>query len=190
MKKVTLPIYNKEIYESLAEIMWSLEENKKDKDKFIAKTMNDLGKEAFLHSFTPSGEIGSGETVRNPYNKTNSEIFFDAFSDVFGESGEITELVAQNTNSEKLVKNRVNRIKAAIIELINVYVESVDEKLKNPETLADKKRAETEGLFIATVLFHKITEALMIDYYDVVENSLLLKDENKKRFIQKIRELL
>jgi hypothetical protein len=66
----------------------------------------------------------------------------------------------------------------------------VDEKLKNPETLADKKRAETEGLFIATVLFHKITEALMIDYYDVVENSLLLKDENKKRFIQKIRELL
>jgi hypothetical protein len=183
-KNVTLPIYNEKIFNTLAEIAWKNEENKKNKSKeeFIHKTSQELGKDAFLHSFTPSGEIGSGETKRNPY-KSASEFFFDELSDLFGENGKITQLVSQNTNSDKLIKNRLDRIKSSIIQLIDVYVES--HQIEGELNEIDR---ENINLIIATIFFYQVCDNILINYDEILEIFKDLRDvKNKKSLIKNIK---
>lgn len=73
-KVVTLPIAAEMIYDSLADIAWRVEAERlgynkqnnaqyeEDKREYKNQILQELGADAFLFSFTPSGEIGSGDS--------------------------------------------------------------------------------------------------------------------------------
>lgn len=132
---VTLPVGSALIYEKLAEIAWSVEnENHKnnpsknaDKKEFIDSVLQDLGKEAFLYSYTPSGEIGSGDSDYrdNPQTPRIAKNFYDGIADIVGPTGSVTKAMGRNTNSPVVVKNRMFRFKSSIINLVQVYLEAV-----------------------------------------------------------------
>ena len=130
IKKVTLPIYNFDIYTTLADIAWSVEprKDKLDRKEFYESVRQELGKEAYLHSFTPSGEIGSGDSEyfskENPQSPRIAQSFYDGFQDLMGPTGTLSKLFRSNTNSESVQKNRMFRFKSSIINLVQVYLES------------------------------------------------------------------
>jgi len=131
---VTLPLGNKEIFEALGEIAFSVEDNRKDisKDEFVADVVQELGKDAFLFSFTPSGEIGDGHNTKdNPQTPRIAQSFYDGLSDLLGVEGEgadkdgsVTKMLKANISSEKVFKTRMVRFKGAIINLVQLYLES------------------------------------------------------------------
>jgi hypothetical protein len=134
-KTVTLPISNKKIFRDLAEFAFKVENlPQEEKEDFIEDVMNQLAKEAFLFSFTPSGEIGD-----NPQTPRISETFYDNFPDLFGSKGLITKVLGQNTESDRVLKNRMHRFKSSIINLIQLYLESAFKLKTNDRPKTDRK---------------------------------------------------
>lgn len=127
-KFVTLPIGAKIINKTLADIAWSVESNrnKLDKDDFYEQVLQELGIDAFLHSYTPSGEIGSGDSMlqENPQTPRISESFYDGFDDMIGKRGTISKILRADGANQKKEKNRMFRIKSATVNLIQVFIEA------------------------------------------------------------------
>jgi len=131
-KIVTLPIASKMMYESLANIAWRVEKEsargkpKITKDDFHDYILQVLGKDAFLYSFTPSGEIGSGDSDHrdNPQTPRISKKFYDLFTRYIGKNGEVTKIFQKDGSNERVQKNRMFRFKSSIINLVQLYVES------------------------------------------------------------------
>lgn len=143
-KTVTLPINNYDIFNSLAEIAWSVEEDKKklshNKEKFFHHIRQELGKDAFCRSFTPSGEIGSGETMENPQTPRISKYFYDGLGTLFdAKSGSMSVIMRKHTNSERVEKNRMFRFKSSIVNLVQVYLETQMGLITNDRPKEDRK---------------------------------------------------
>jgi hypothetical protein len=126
-KFVTLPIGNVEVFKRLADIAWSVQEDRDsfEKDDFYDFMLQLLGEDAFLYSFTPSGEIGSGhgEYSENPQTPRISASFYGAFPE-FKKDGLVNTLMSKHTKSDKVKKNRILRFKSAVINLIQIYVDA------------------------------------------------------------------
>ena len=140
-KTVTLPISNQKIFQSLADIAAVVEEiPAKDREEFRQHIMNELGTEAFLKSFTPSGEIGD-----NPQAPRIAETFYDSLNDLVGPTGTITKLMKKSTNSDNVLKNRMFRFKSAIVNLIQLYLDSVMGLKTNDRPKADRGRTRARN---------------------------------------------
>lgn len=132
VKQVTLPIGAKMIYETLADIAWRVEKQsskgkpKITKDDFYDYMLQVLGKDAFLYSFTPSGEIGSGDSDyrENPTTPRISDKFYDLFASYIGPEGSITRLFANDGSPSRVQKNRMFRLKSSIVNLVQLYLEA------------------------------------------------------------------
>jgi hypothetical protein len=154
-KQVTLPIAAKMMYESLADIAWRVEKeaarNKRpgiEKDDFYEYILQELGKDAFLYSFTPSGEIGSGDSDHrdNPQTPRISRKFYDLFNRYIGPNGEITKLFQKDGSNAKVQKNRLFRFKSSIINLVQLYVESTMKEYDGQKIInADGRLFDNEG---------------------------------------------
>lgn len=120
-KTVTLPISNRKIFQALADIAAVVEEvSPKEREAFRESVMNELGTEAFLKSFTPSGEIGD-----NPQTQRIAETFYDSLNDIVGPTGTVTKMMKRSTSSDTVLKNRMFRFKSAIVNLIQLYLDAV-----------------------------------------------------------------
>lgn len=131
-KVVTLPIAAKMMYQSLADIAWRVEKEsakgkpKIERDDFYEHILQVLGTDAFLYSFTPSGEIGSGDSDHrdNPQTPRISKKFYDLFNNYLGQKGVVTEIFKKDGSPDRVLKNRMFRLKSSIINLVQLYVES------------------------------------------------------------------
>lgn len=139
-KIVTLPIAARMMYEPLADIAWRIEKTKKKKkskpseDEFKHEMLQILGIDAFLYSFTPSGEIGSGDSDyrENPQTARIDGKFYDMFNEVlaFDENktgrleGFLVQKFRKDGASDKVIKNRLFRFKSSIINLVQLFLES------------------------------------------------------------------
>lgn len=192
-KKVTLPIGDKLIFESLAEIAYSVETNPpKNKTEFIQTVSDELGKEAFLHSYTPSGEIGS-----NPYNSNLS--FFDLFDEIFSMRDGIIAVNMAGMKKAK-VKSSIRQTKSSIVNLIKVYTDIIDEQEKSYEKRHGKLRSIQKqyfNMFVATIFMKSIGMLFAIEPDDiykilkkkgVLNSSGALSDKKKKLFVSDIKD--
>ena len=195
VKQVTLPISNRKIFNYLADFAFMVEDLPENKKKeFVEDIMNQLGSEAFLHSFTPSGEIGD-----NPQTPRIAESFYDSINDLVGVSGSVTKVLASNTNSDRVKKNREHRFKSSVVNLIQVYLETIfgmttndrpkqDRKTKRmrntsfnyPELSGQKSDADYAKLnevemnryvrlFVATIFFTTISELYLLKIKDMAK---------------------
>jgi hypothetical protein len=160
-KFVTLPIAAKMMYESLANIAWRVEKESAkgkpgiNKDDFHEYILQVLGKDAFLYSFTPSGEIGSGDSDHrdNPGGKKDkrpsgriSFRFYDLFRDEIGPRGRVTERLSGDKPNAKVFKNRLFRFKSAVVNLVQLYVESSMKEWDSRNLIkADGRQYDSEG---------------------------------------------
>jgi hypothetical protein len=140
-KKVTLPKGNEEVFEALAEIAWSVEDRKYDKKEFFDVVLQELGKDAFLHSFTPSGEIGSGETMENPQTPRISKTFYEAIDKKI--LSKINNLF--KSGSERVQKNRMFRFKSSTVNLVQLYLEAVMNLKTNDRKKEDRGKSKKEN---------------------------------------------
>lgn len=168
-KTVTLPIGSKAIFEKIAAIAWSVEDDKDpdEKEEFINYFVQELGKEAFLHSFTPSGEIGDGSNIQsNPVQQVD-DFYRSELSDLFGENGTITSILSENTSSDAVVKSRELRYKGAIISLIKLFIEAhdIDNPMRKKRDVARIKR------FIAVLFFMSISDIFCTDLKEIFDHS-------------------
>jgi hypothetical protein len=154
-KKVTLPVAAKMVYESLANIAWRVEKDKhrdasKDKppiteEGFKHYILQELGKDAFLYSFTPSGEIGSGDSDHrsNPQTARIDKKFYEMFNELIGidkqKEGIIVKNFRRDNAPNSVVKNRLFRFKSAIINLVELFLES------NMNEYGSRKHMITDG---------------------------------------------
>lgn len=147
-KYVTLPIGAKLINKALADIAWSVEPNHKnlDKNEFYEQVLQELGKDAFLHSYTPSGEIGSGDSMLqdNPQTPRISESFYDGFSDMLKPNGKISKILRADGANKKKEINRMFRIKSATVNLIQVFIEA-KLGLRTTDKNTDDERAQIKA---------------------------------------------
>jgi len=149
-KFVTLPIGNVDMFSALAEIAWSVEPNQnQNKEMFFEEVLQQLGTDAFLYSFTPSGEIGSGENgvMDNPSTPRVSQSFYDGISSLVGEDGKVTKILNAKISSEAVGKNRMMRFKGSIINLVQLYIEAElnmrsRDKDSRKEKVARRKRRD------------------------------------------------
>jgi hypothetical protein len=129
MKKVvTLPIGNKDIFTELAKIAWSVEDDKsQDRDAFFEEVLQQLGADAFLYSFTPSGEIGCGdnEFKSNPTSARFSADFYDAIETLVGPEGSVTKVLNAKISSKPKGRERMLRFRSAVVNLATLYAEAV-----------------------------------------------------------------
>ena len=202
-KKVTLPIGNKLIFDALADIAISCEKKKpKDTQRFIDEVGFELAEEAFLFSFTPSGEIGD-----NPRVKNDADIFLKAFDNIFSKSHGIIALSMKGEPKSK-INNAIRKIKAALVEISKVYTQDMMPKKDTRTSGAVNEEIDKYlNLFITTLLFNQVGRILSIEPSDIVRamkkfKSLGINDamsekeklkvlkshENKKRFIAKVKE--
>jgi hypothetical protein len=88
--------------------------------------VQELGKDAFLYSFTPSGEIGDGlHTLDNPQTPRISKKFYEeAMASIFGVKGEMTKYFRLSNPSEAVQKDRMRRFKASVVALVQLYLET------------------------------------------------------------------
>jgi hypothetical protein len=154
VKQVTLPLGNKKVFEKLAQIAWRVEKEsikgnpeRGEKEEFFDHVLQELGKDAFLYSFTPSGEIGDGlNTLDNPQTPRIAKSFYeDGLEDLFGPGGEITKFFKRGNPSDAVQKNRLMRYKSAIVALVQLYLESamkykIRDKVPKDSTDAEKMR--------------------------------------------------
>jgi hypothetical protein len=134
-KKVTLPIGCKIIFLRLAEIAWANEKNKKNKnkDEYIEKIVQELGTDAFIHSFTPGGEIGDGHnTLANPRERGIENFYKKNLGSLFGRNGSISSMLIETSKNNKVYKNKELRFKEAVISLAKLYVEAY--QIDDPES--------------------------------------------------------
>lgn len=118
-KKVTLPVGNKLIFDALADIAYQYESHKpKDAKAFKEDVCNELGAEAFLFSFTPSGEIGD-----NPQTPRIAETFYDSFPEIFSPKSGVVAINMTGESKAK-VNNAIFRVKSSTVNLIQVYLET------------------------------------------------------------------
>lgn len=160
-KFVTLPIAAKMMYESLASIAWRVEKESAkgkpgiNKDDFHDYILQVLGKDAFLYSFTPSGEIGSGDSDHrdNPGKEKDKKArgrisfrFYDMFLDEIGPRGRVTERLSGGNPNPKVFKNRLFRFKSAVVNLVQLYIESSMKEWDSRKLItADGRRYDSEG---------------------------------------------
>jgi hypothetical protein len=141
IKTVTLPEGSRIMFEALAEIDWHNEmqdrknakSNPVDKKSFFEERLQEYGRDAFLHSFTPGGEIGSGESAEydlqdNPHTPRITKNFYDSFKDLLeppkGNVKNINSMMRRNISSETTYKNRMFRFKSCLVNLVQLYLES------------------------------------------------------------------
>jgi hypothetical protein len=152
-KQVTLPIGNKKVFEKLAQIAWRVEKesmksnpDSEERDEFFDHILQELGKDAFLYSFTPSGEIGDGlNTLDNPQTPRISKKFYEeAMEQIFGSKGKMTQFFIMSNPSAAVQKDRMRRFKSAVVALVQLYLESslkLTIRQKIPKNLTkDEKR--------------------------------------------------
>jgi hypothetical protein len=160
-KIVTLPIASKMMYESLANIAWRVEKESAkgkpgiNKDDFHEYILQVLGKDAFLYSFTPSGEIGSGDSDHrdNPGEKKDKKArgrisfrFYDMFRDEIGPNGRVTKRLSGGKPNPKVFRNRLFRFKSAVVNLVQLYIESSMKEWDSKKLItADGRRYDSEG---------------------------------------------
>ncbi len=204
-KNVSLPVGNKDIFEALGEIAFSVEDDKGglDRDDFINDVVQELGKDAFLYSFTPSGEIGDGHnTKQNPQTPRVAHSFYDGFRDMLGVKGEgsatdgkVVKMLKQNTNSDRVINTRVIRFKGAVINLVQLYLESALSLVPTDKnTYKQKKNKESVKRERITSFNYKkrpagMTDTDWIDYLISVEENRYMRMFIATIFFKTISEL-
>lgn len=120
MKKVTLPISNLPIYEELA-MSYLDTEGISEKDPSyhdrVGAVVYDLAVEAYLESFTPSGEIGN-----NPRTPKVADTFFKEFDDILGARGFFKTKLANKT--DEYIASKERQFKGIIVNLSQLYLET------------------------------------------------------------------
>lgn len=193
-KVVTLPIGNLNIFNALAEISWSNKENKEQskKESYKDKIIQELGKEAFLHSFTPSGEIGSGESYGNNPHSDNTKLFTAIFDEIFSDEGLLLEVFSGNTNSEKVAKKRMLQFKSLVMSLIKMYIECCTDFDCEDKTEISKEIDDYVKMLVSAIFFHNISNIFLLDISEVenmiYSNKLItIQDKNIKEAILKLK---
>lgn len=134
MKKVTLPIANLDIFEELAKSYLETEGHKPNDPDYadrIEGAVYDLAMEAYLFSFTPSGEIGS-----NPRTPKVADSFFREFDDVLGPKGFFKTKL---TNSDpEYVASKERQFKSILVNLSQLYLETQAKLKTKGRELSDK----------------------------------------------------
>jgi hypothetical protein len=202
-KKVTLPIGNKAIFDSLAKIALKCEKKKPDDaQKFMKEVGDELAEEAFLFSFTPSGEIGD-----NPIQKSESEIFLKSFDNIFSKNYGVIALAMKGESKAK-INNAIRRIKAALVEISKIYTkEMIPKRDSRSSGQVNNEIDKYLNLFVTTLLFNQVGNILSIEPSDILREMkkfktlgisdamndkeklrILKSSENKKRFIDKIKK--
>lgn len=167
-KIVTLPIGDLKIFDSLAEIEWSNKnkKNPKNKEVFKEKIIQDLGKEAFLHSFTPSGEIGSGDTPKNNPSSENADLFIKEFYEIIGEEGKLKKLFELNSSPKK-AKNNLKQFKMTVMALIKLYIETRTDLDESDKNEVSKEIDDYVKMFISALFFNRIYHLFLLDISEI-----------------------
>lgn len=213
--QVTLPIAAKMMYLSLAKIAWRVEQEKNGKksnlteDEFKEKILQELGADGFLNSFTPGGEIGSGDSDyrKNP-TRDVSQDFYSYFNEFIGENGSVTKLFSEKTSNNKVVNNKLFRLKSSFVNLVDLYIEATIGKEKSSNEFNNEINQYLK-MFIASAFLVNICQSFdndidkiadLIDSEDLAninsERNIQdkinkLKDpRNKKMFIKKVINIL
>lgn len=177
-KKITLPIGNKIIFDYMAEAYMTHEKRKpKNPEEYVKELSDDLAKEAFLHSFTPSGEIGSGENPR----RVKSTDFFEHFDDLFSPDSGIIAYYMPHAGKAK-IKQTIKEVKSVIVSLVKIY-----SSFNHPKMSArDQKRF---NLFVAVIITNTIKQVLCISNQEVIKdiNSKVLSRLSGSDFIEALK---
>jgi hypothetical protein len=152
-KIVTLPIAAKVMFHPLIDIAWRVEsQESKGKTRLSKKDFEDymlqiLGSDAFLYSFTPSGEIGAGDSDYrdNPQTPRISKKFYSLFDRYIGSDGVITKILSSKTSNSRVIKNRMFRFKSSIINLTQIYLESAMTEYSSSKGMISDGRVYKDG---------------------------------------------
>lgn len=177
-KKITLPVGNKIIFDYMAEAYMAREKKiPKNPEEFVRKISDDLAKEAFLHSFTPSGEIGSGENPRRVKEKN----FFEHFDELFSPIDGVIAFNMPHAGKSK-IKQTIKEVKSIIVSLVKVYTSFQHPKMNEKE----KKRF---NLFVAVVVTNTIKEILSMSDEEILNDisSKILSRLNDSDFIESLK---
>ena len=210
-KKITLPIGNKLIFDALGKIALKAEKKKpKNEQQFIDEIGFELAEEAFLFSFTPSGEIGD-----NPVRKSDAEIFLKSFDSLFSKRfGSIAG--AMDGEPKSKINNAIRKVKSALVEIASVYTKEMfptpakSKKARTGDIDADVQEEIEKyfNLFVTALIFHETANIFSIEPVDILRaikrfNMLGINDamtareklkilkssENKKKFIEKVKNI-
>jgi hypothetical protein len=134
IKQVTFPIGTLPVFEELAKIELRLEKESVrnpssiDEEEFIKKKINELASDIFIHSILPSDAAGV-----NPQTPKVAVSFYDAFADMFDlQAGAIPKMIKKNKPkaNQTIIKNNITRIKSSTINLVQLFIEISDFRLK------------------------------------------------------------
>lgn len=115
MKKITLPQNNFPIFEALAQAECRRQKVSTTPEN-VESFVYEFAEEAYLHSFTPSEELG-----KNPNTPKIAESFYKEFDDIFADDGWFaSKMKGQGIG---LIKEKSSRFKGGMVNLVQLYME-------------------------------------------------------------------
>jgi len=165
MKKVTLPIGTKIIFESLANIAATHGE---DPDKAIYE----MARES-ISSFTPSGEIGDNPVKAK---RINTKDFFKSFDYIFSpKDGLIAKKMKGQSRAE--INQTINNVKAATLVLINSFI--------------GNKKDKNFKLFASTVILKTVGILFELRHKDIVQiiDNQGINDLDQEDFVEAVKDI-